>query len=296
MQFLQKQTPILQNKRNHSKLAFIFLLPSLSGVLIFVLIPFLDVVRRSFYEAMGKKAVGFANYRLIFENKSFQQAVFNTVHFLAVCIPLLVIVSLVIALLVQGAGQGSELFKTIFLLPLAVPIASVVVLWKLVFHEAGYLNRMLEVIQIEGRDWMNEKEAFYILVFSYLWKNIGYDMVLWLAGLHGIAPSLYEAAKVDGAGKWTCFYYITLPNLKTTVFMVIVLSFINSFKVFREAYLVAGDYPQESIYLLQHLFNNWFVSLDVHKMSAAAVVMASAIMVVLYLLQKISDREERETI
>ena len=104
-------------------------------------------------------------------------------------------------------------------------------------------------------------------------------MMLWLAGLNAIPQELYEAARVDGAGSWQCFCCITLPGLKGTAFLTAVLSVINSFKVFREAYLVAGDYPHESIYMLQHLFNNWFVSLDIQKMSAASVMVEAALLI-----------------
>lgn len=253
-----------------------------------VLLPFLDVVRRSFYDAMGRNPVGLANYRLVVENAAFRQAVYNTVRFLLTCIPFLLLLSLAIALLLQGVW-GSGRYKGIFLAPMAVPIASIVLLWRLMFDNAGYLNRIMEWLHLETVDWMNTEAAFYVLVFSYLWKNTGYDMILWLAGLHGIPYSQYEAAKVDGAGAWACFRYITLPNLKSTVFMITVLSFINSFKVFREAYLVAGDYPDRSIYMLQHLFNNWFVQLDVHKMSAAAV-MVSAVIVCLMLCRRKDEK------
>lgn len=280
-------------KKKDNRKAFLFLMPSLAGVTVFVLIPFFDVIRRSFYEAMGKKAVGLSNYKLVMENEAFKQAVSNTVRFLAVCIPVLMIVSLVIVLLIQGIGEQGEQFKTVFLVPLAIPIASVVLLWDLVFDNAGYLNLIMDLLHLERVDWMNGETVFPVLVFSYLWKNTGYNMVLWLAGLNGISLSLYEAAKVDGAGTWKCFWYITLPNLKSTVFIIGVLSFVNSFKVFREAYLVAGDYPNESIYMLQHLFNNWFVSMDIHKMSAAAVMTSVFIILLLIFVQWINDKGER---
>ena len=107
-----------------------------------------------------------------------------------------------------------------------------------------------------------------------------------------ISPEIYEAARVDGAGEWQCFARITLPNLKGTSFTVLILSVINSFKVFREAYLVAGDYPNRSMYLLQHLFNNWFRDLELDKMAAGAVSM-SAIMVILILgFWKLGGKQE----
>ncbi len=115
-------------------------------------------------------------------------------------------------------------------------------------------------------------------------------MVLWLSGLSAINPALYEAAQIDGAGSIRRFVRITFPNLMPTLFTITVLSLLNSFKVFREAYLIAGSYPNDSIYMLQHLFNNWYGNLDVDKMCAGAVMMALFVFVLIMLLQKILNR------
>lgn len=119
-------------------------------------------------------------------------------------------------------------------------------------------------------------------------------MILWLAGLAAISEEQYESAKVNGANGFQIFWYITLPQMKTSAVMIGVLSFINAFRVFREAYLIAGEYPHSSIYMLQHLFNNWFTKLDIQKMSAAAVMMAAGISVLLVLLEWWNTKEERE--
>lgn len=269
-----------------------FLLPSVLGVTVFVLIPFADVIRRSFYEAMSGQYVGFDNYITVLNNVAFRLAVKNTGRFLITCIPLLILFSLILSLLLYGREKYAKFFKTSFLLPMAIPVASVVLLWKLLFNEQGLLNVLLVHMGFDKIDFMNTDKAFMILVFTYLWKNVGYDMVLWLTGLNGISVALYEAASVDGAGAWAKFRYITLPELLPTVFVISILSFVNSFKVFREAYLISGDYPQESIYMLQHLFNNWFVALDIHKMSAAAVMCVILFLLVILLFNKL-DREER---
>ena len=129
-------------------------------------------------------------------------------------------------------------------------------------------------------------------VFTYLWKNTGYDMILWLSGMAAIPPALYESAQMDGAGAMSRFFRITLPNLAPTLFTVTVLSLLNSFKVFREAYLISGSYPHESIYLLQHLFNNWFVNLDVDKMCAGAVLLAAVVLALILGLQWLWGRRE----
>ena len=175
---------------------------------------------------------------------------------------------------------------------MAIPTASVVLLWKVVFNEHGLLSGLLDHLGGSGVDWMNTKYAFWILVGCYVWKNLGYTIILWLAGLSCISDSYYEAARVDGANEWQCFTKITLPNLKPTMYTVTVLSMLNSFKVFREAYLIGGDYPHKSMYLLQHTFNNWFRDLSLGKMSAASVVMAIVTMVFIVILQRSWEKEE----
>ncbi len=195
---------------------WLFLAPSLGGTAIFVLIPFVNVVVRSFFQAVGGQFVGMENFIQVFHSQAFRQGLLDQ-------------------LAVWAGGRG--------------------------------------------QDWLNQGSAFYILVLTYIWKNTGYDMMLWLAGLDGIPKELFEAAKVDGAGSWQSFFYVALPGLGSTAFLVLVLSVINSFKVFREAYLISGDYPHESIYMLQHLFNHWFVSLDIQKMSAASVMVETSILI-----------------
>ncbi len=284
----------IKMERKRMITAFLFLAPSFIGVLVFVFIPFLDAVRRSFYEAMSGKFVGLSNYETVFQNEAFQNASVNTLRFIAVCIPLLLAVSLALALLLNTMKNKSEFFKTTFLIPMAIPAASVVLLWKVFFHNRGLLNGFLMALDLSGQDWINSDKAFAILVFSYIWKNAGYDMVLWLAGLSNIPPSLYEAASLDGASALKQFWYITLPALMPTFFIITVLSLLNSFKVFREAYLIAGDYPNDSIYMLQHLFNNWFTKLDIQKMCAAAVIVAVVILLFILLLQKFWGEGEED--
>ncbi len=272
------------------KMGWVFVLPSFCGVLVFYLIPFGDVVRRSFLNAVGNGFAGLENYRQVLGNQAFRLAAGNTARFVLVCLPLLLTLSLGVAVLLQNLARKS-LLKSAYLVPLAIPAASVVLLWNVVFDNAGLLNGLLSLFHLEGKNWMETDAAFGVLVFSYIWKNLGYDMILWLAGLQGISKSIYEAARVDGAGTWKCFLYITLPNLRTVAFTIVILSFLNSFKVFREAYLVAGSYPQERIYLLQHVFNNWFSELSVDKMAAGSVLLCMVLLLFVLMLQRSWDQE-----
>jgi len=266
--------------------ALAFVASSVAGILVFFLIPFADTVRRSFFDARGRNFIGFDGYVSVLGNSAFQLAAGNTAKFIAVCIPLLLVVSLVIALLVRAVRPRGKTFKTTYLLPMAVPVASIVLLWQVLFNQKGLMNTVLASFGAQPVDFMGSSAAFWVLVFTYLWKNSGYDMILWLAGLDGISVSLYEAARVDGASAWNCFRYITLPGLLPTVGLVSILSLLNGFKVFREAYLVAGAYPHDSIYLLQHLFNNWFQSLDISRLCAAAVMLSIVLLLIILLMQR----------
>ncbi len=193
---------------------YLFLLPSLLGTGGFVLIPFMDVVKRSFQQAVGSGFVGMENYRMVVENEAFRLAAGNTARFMAVCLPLLLVLSLGTAVLVGHVTKFQRWMKTGFLLPMAIPAASVVVFFQMVFDEKGWLGQLVGIFGITGRDWLASDSAFWILVACYIWKNLGYDMILWLAGLGAIPEEQYEAARVQGAGEWACFWYITLPQLK----------------------------------------------------------------------------------
>lgn len=299
MQLYRKSTCIWRNRcgrkpvKGRKRTAWagvMFLLPSLLGVAVFVLVPYLDVIRRSFTEAVGGGFVGLKNYQAVLGNSAFLLAAGNTGRFTVICIPVLVGLSLLLAVLLEQCPLG-EILKSMYLVPLAIPVASVVLLWKLLFHQNGLVNALLSELGVGAVNWMGSGASFWVLVFSYIWKNLGYDIVLWMAGLAGIPETIYEAARVDGAGRWRCFLSITLPNLLPTLYMVTVLSFLNSFKVFREAYLVAGDYPNEKMYLLQHLFNNWFRELSLDKLSAAAVMLGLVIFGLIRMLQKAWEKE-----
>ena len=271
-----RRSCIMRNKTQSGRLArkaYLFLLPSLAGTAVFGLLPYVDVVRRSFFEAAGGRFVAMQNYVTVVGNSAFRLASFNTLRFLVICVPLLVLVSLFCSMLIAGLKEEGTVFKTSLLVPLAIPVASIVLLWKLFFHPQGMVNQITALFGMAGVDWINGDTAFGVLVFTYVWKNLGYDVVLWVAGLAAISDELYEAARVDGAGIVARFLYVTLPGLSKTAFLVVSLSVFNSFKVFREAYLIAGEYPHESIYMLQHLFNHWFVTLDIQKMSAASVLL-----------------------
>ncbi len=277
--------------------AYVFLLPSLCGVLLFYLLPFADVVRRSFLTAVTKEFCGFDNYRAVFHNEAFLLASKNTARFCLFCLPILLGLGLFVAVLLDGYCRGKT-FLSAYLLPMAIPSATVVLVWKMVFARQGILNACLgDFAALLGKncvfeiDYMDTGAAFWVLVASYIWKNLGYTVTLWLAGLLSVPAEQKEAARVDGAGSRQVFWRVVFPQLLPNLYTITVLSFLNAFKVFREAYLVAGSYPHESMYMLQHLFNNWFVNLSLDKMAAAAVVTGGVMITGILLLQRLWEKE-----
>ena len=278
-------------KQRKDMARWLFLLPNLLGVTVFALFPMLEVLVGAFRSAIGGSWVGLQNFRTVLSNRAFRLAAWNTGKFMLVCIPLLLCLSLLLALGLKQVLGGRQL-RSAFLLPMAVPAASVVLAWKLLFHENGLLNAALESFGARGVNWMGTSASFWVLVISYLWKNLGYTVVLWTAALGAIPPSVYEAAQMDGASGFQSFLYITLPNLKVSAYSIAVLSLLNSFKVFREAWLVAGDYPQEQMYLVQHLYNNWFRELDYDKIAAASVLVSCVVLALIALLRRAWDKED----
>ena len=290
----------MKGKWKQSMAAAGFLLPSLAGVTVFYLLPLADVVRRSFTTAVTGEFTGFDNYRTVFQNEAFLLAAKNTAKFALCCLPILIVSGLLVALLITGSASRKG-FQTCYLLPMAVPAATVALVWQIIFERSGLLNGALSgiVSALSGKktvvsiDYMETDAAFWVLVASYVWKNLGYTVTLWAAGLLGIPYQLKEAARVDGAGRGQIFFKIVLPQLKPTLYTITVLSFLNSFKAFREVYLAAGSYPHESIYLLQHLFNNWYVDLALDKMAAAAVVTGAVLLLAILVWQRLWE-ENRE--
>lgn len=259
MKLYKKWSSIWQSRQ-------LFLLPSMAGVFVFAVLPFGNMLIQSF-------SGGLTNYKTVLGNEAFHLAVKNTCRFVGVGIPLLLLLSFAAALGIYKS-KWMRLLKSVYLLPMAVPTAVVVLIWKVFFHKAGIGNQILAFFHIGAIDWMSTDAAFAVLVISYIWKNLGYTIILWIAGMAAIPDGIIEAARVDGATQGQCVRYMILPQLKPVFYTITMLSFLNSFKVFREAYLVAGAYPHKSIYLLQHLFNNWFTNLDIDKMSSAAVLLA----------------------
>ncbi|QHW29553.1 sugar ABC transporter permease [Paenibacillus rhizovicinus] len=273
-----------------------FLLPSSAGFALFYFIPFLLGIYESFTDgALGGRFVGFGNYLALLRSESFRKAAANTMIFTGIGVPLLIALSLLLALLLNRPLYARGWLRTSIMLPLVVPVASVVLIWQIVFDWNGTLNAWMHHFGMERIDWLQSNWSMSIIVAMFIWKNIGYNMVLFLAGLQSIPKDYYETASIEGAGRWRQFRTITIVYLTPTMFFVLLISIVNSFKVFRETYLLAGDYPFDRLYMLQHYMNNMFFALDVQKLTAAASLMVGCIVLLALGLLRIERRFRENT-
>ncbi len=262
------------------------LIPSILGVITFFVAPFLIVIYYSFLDnPIAKEFVGFSNYGAVLGNSAFQTAAKNTLILSAVSVPAAVVFSLLLALLLDAKIPMKSMFRTFFLSPMMVPVASIVLIWQVIFHYNGSLNYMLaQLFEMAPIDWMKSDKSLMVVSVLFLWKNLGYNMILFMTALSNIPKDLIEVARLEGAGGVWVLTHLKLRYISPTVVFVTILSLINSFKLFREVYLLTGDYPYQSLYLLQHFMNNTFRSLDYQKLSSAALIMALVMIFIIGLL------------
>jgi multiple sugar transport system permease protein len=287
-----KKRLIGRNRRSRELIGgAVFLAPSFIGVCVFFIVPFGVVVYYSMIDSpLQHNFVFLENFKNVLNNIAFKQAATNTLIFSAVSVPLAVVLSLLLASLLESKIPGRSIFRTFFLSPMMVPVASIVLIWQVMFHYNGAVNDFLATFGVKKIDWLNSEYNQVVVVLLFLWKNLGYNMILFMAALNNMPNDLLEVADIEGAGPMRKFFQIKLRYLSPTMLFVTILSLINSFKVFREVYLLSGDYPYGGLYMLQHFMNNTFRSLDYQKLSSAAVLMAIVMIIIIGVLFILENR------
>ena len=260
--------------------------PSFLGMAVFFVVPFLVVIYYSFIAGtLDTSFVGLENYVRVFNNHAFRLAVKNTAIFTLTAVPLAVVFGLLLAVALEAKIPLKSQFRTFFLSPMMVPIASIILVWQVLFHSNGVVNEFLAVFGADKIDWLKSEYCLVPIVLMFLWKNIGYNMILFMSALNNVPVALIESAEVEGASGLFVFFSIKLRYLSPTILFVTILSQINAFKIFREIYLLVGPYPYDGLYMLQHYMNNKYNnSLDYQSLSSAAIMLAIAIIVVVAIL------------
>ena len=259
-----------------------FLLPSLAGLLTFYIVPFIVVIFYSLVDSpINREFVFLDNFIALFKNSAFRRAAVNTVTFSLMAVPLAVILPLLLAIVLERNVPRKSNLRTIFLSPMMVPVASIILIWQVMFHYNGAVNELLGLFGADKIDWLKSEYSQIVVVLLFVWKNLGYNMILFMAALSNIPTDVIEVATLEGASRLQIFFRIKLRYLTSTILFVTLMSTINSFKIFREVYLLTGDYPYGKMYMLQHFMNNTFESLDYSKLSSAALVMSLVMAVII---------------
>lgn len=285
----------MQKRKTYT--AFILVSPVLAGVLVFFLIPFIVALWYSLtFGVGGAEFVGLANYLRVARSPAFMLAAKNTVKYILMSVPLTMVISFIVAILLRRNGFASGLFRSALLFPMVVPIAGTIMVVQVFFNDRGIINSWLANSGMNQYSWLNSDKAFVVLVGMYIWKNLGYIIILMLSGMNMIPKELFEIAEIEGAKPLQVIRKITLPLMGSTLFMVMVLSIINCFKSFREAMVLGGTHPHDSIYMLQHFMNNNFENLNYQRLSVAAVMIFILIFLIVGLLYKAQNKLDENSL
>lgn len=274
--------------KRHSVL--LFLLPGLIMIVVFYLIPFVEGIGYSFMDGtINNEFVGFKNYAKLWKNKMFQLGLRNTLELSLICAPLLWLLSFILAVVLAEIKENHDYIRSCVLLPYLIPSSAMLSVWLLIFDYGGPINRCFELMALNRIMWLESAALRVPIILMFVWKNLGFCLIIFSASLQTIPSSYYEYARIEGAGFLTRVFGITLPLITPNAYLVFVLAWINSFKIFKEVYFIAGAYPDYSVYTLQNYMNNMFAKLDYQNVTAAAYSFAAIVLVLfglLFLLQR----------
>ncbi|MBQ2687502.1 MAG: sugar ABC transporter permease [Clostridia bacterium] len=269
----------MKYKRKEAFAALLFILPSLIGISMFYIVPYIICFVKSMF--IGNTFVGLSNYIELFENKTFLLALKNTGIFTVIATALLMLVSFLIALFLNSFKKISSFFKSALLIPVVVPVASLVSVWQLLFDDFGAVNGLLTKLGLNSVGFFNSPFSMVMIIIIYVWKYCGFCVVLFTAGLSSVPKEYYESARIDGASRFKLITKITVPLITPTTFFVFLMEIIYSFKIFREVFSLFGDYPNENVYFLQNFINNNYYNLNYPRLSAASVILSLFIILLL---------------
>ncbi|HIQ71570.1 MAG TPA: sugar ABC transporter permease [Candidatus Onthenecus intestinigallinarum] len=273
------------------RMLLVFLLPGMLGLLVFYVLPFFGGIYFSVTDGTRQNAfVGMANYLSVWQNQMFRLGLVNTLQLSLICAPLIFVSSFLLAGLLKGLGERSKGYRNVLLLPYLMPSAAMLILFLLLFDYGGPVNRALQALGMPRVLW-KESDAMRVPVIAlYVWKNLGFSVVIFSSALQAVPGALYEYAQLEGASRLRQEISITLPMISPTAFLVFVLAWINAFKIFKEVYFIGGSYPDMSCYTLQHFMNNMFQRLNYQYVTTAAYSFAVIVLALFGVLYAIEAR------
>ncbi len=263
---------------------YLFLLPAAVVLLVFFFIPFFQTIYLSFLDystdIYSPTLVGLKNYTNLLHSALFYKVMFNTFVYLFVAVPILAIVPLFLAILINQKLRGLTLYKILIYLPVIVSIVVAAIAFKWLYAQAGILNYFLQVLGLNAIGWLTDTRfALISVIIVTIWKGIGYYMMIYLASLMSVPKELYEACDIDGAGFFRKHLTVTIPHIMPTIALVTTISAISAMKVFAEIYVMTKGGPlNSSKTIVYYIYERAFENLDLGYASALAVVLLIIVM------------------
>lgn len=286
----------MEQKRNLTGWAF--LLPASILIFVFCFYPMVQALILSFQKGTGSavQPAGFANYARILKDATFQQCLFNTIFYFVIQVPIMLILALILAQLLNSPDiKGKGIYRTMIFLPCATSLVSYSMIFKSLFANDGLVNRVLSTVGIPTVDWFqNAWAARWVIVIALIWRWTGYNMVFYLAGLQNIDYSIYEAARIDGASPIQQFIHLTIPLLKPTILLTAIISTSGTLQLFDESVnLTAGGPGKATMTLTHYIYNISFVETPKFNYAAALSVFILVVVAVLSAIQmKVGDKRD----
>ncbi|MGP4039677.1 carbohydrate ABC transporter permease [Gracilibacillus sp. D59] len=282
-------------QKNNVFWGLVFLTPQLLGLIFFAIIPLSSALVLSFmkWDGFGERSfVGLDNFIYQFTNSEFWTATYNTILYTIFTVPIGLLISLLLAVALNKI-KGKEIYRLFYFMPVVTSSVSIGVIWMWILNgDIGILNQMLALIGVDGPNWLTNTNLVMIsIAVLSIWWQLGYNMVIFLAGLQGISKSYYEAAEIDGASKFQQFRSITLPMLSPTTFFVAIMAIIGSFQVFDQAFVMTNGGPGKASYtMVFHIYDNAFVDFRFGESSAAAMILFVVILIFTLVQFKLQKR------
>lgn len=293
---MKKKGLNMEQKRNLTGWAF--LLPAALLIFVFCFYPMVQALILSFQKGTGSavQSAGFANYARILKDATFQQCLFNTIFYFVIQVPIMLILALILAQLLNSPDiKGKGIYRTMIFLPCATSLVSYSMIFKSLFANDGLVNRVLSTVGIPTVDWFqNAWAARWVIVIALVWRWTGYNMVFYLAGLQNIDYSIYEAARIDGASPLQQFVHLTIPLLKPTILLTAIMSTSGTLQLFDESVnLMAGGPGKATMTLTHYIYNISFVETPKFNYAAALSVFILVVVAVLSAIQmKVGDKRD----
>ena len=293
---MKKKGLDMEQKRN--LIGWAFLLPATILIFIFCFYPMVQALILSFQKGMGSnvQSAGFANYARILKDATFQQCLFNTVFYFVIQVPIMLILALILAQLLNSPDlKGKGIYRTMIFLPCATSLVSYSMIFKSLFANDGLVNRILMTFGIPAISWFQDAwAARWVIVIALVWRWTGYNMVFYLAGLQNIDYSIYEAARIDGASPLQQFIHLTIPLLKPTILLTAIMSTSGTLQLFDESVnLTAGGPGKATMTLTHYIYNISFVETPKFNYAAALSVFILVVVAVLSAIQmKVGDKRD----